>query len=413
MQKKKRFSILKLLIVIICIASIIVSLAINILFSGNNVPSIFGRVIYVVDENNPMEGDITTGSALIAMDSADISVIAGDIVICYPADNPESLCLRSINYVVEAEDGTSKYFTRDSFHEDQTDSITKDKIVAVCTGYPESYELGRFITFAMSMNGILILLVATSVILVIFIIAAIVNSHSAKDEESEIELYDYDDDEEDGKKKKRRKDAPLFEPNPEISDNPELERKKMSIADNFSQKQVNPDSPYQKEREKERTMQFKAQRGNAPTDTLANTMSFTATGTAESAFAARNTNTNSSVPTADALREEMLRKTAEAERTGVYNVKSSISTDTVSDNTGIISKSEVEQLSRKEVSVNVNEVKNVSEANKTPVSAPKKSSSPDISDIIRKTESERRKRNPSDMSVEDLLKMIENEKKKL
>ncbi|MCM1131930.1 MAG: hypothetical protein NC340_00500 [Ruminococcus flavefaciens] len=401
MQKKKRFSILKLLIVILCITSIIVSLAVNILFSKNNVPNIFGRVIYVVDENNPMEGDITTGSALIAMESADISIMPGDIVICYPADNPESLCLRSVNYVVEAEDGTSKYFTKDSFHEDQTDSITKDKIVAVCTGYPESYELGQFINFAMSMNGILILLVATSVILVIFIIASIVQSHSSKDEEDEIDLYEYEGDE--GKKKKRKKNAPLFEPNPEVIDNPELERKKMSIADNFSQKQVNPDSPYQKEREKERTMQFKAQRGNVSGDSLANTMSFSSSS---------NTGSQSSVSTADALREEMLRKTAEAEKTGVYNVKSSIATsEYASDDTGILSKSEVEQLSRKETPVN--EVQNIANVRKTAPSAPRTSSSPDISDIIRKTETERRKKNPSDMSVEDLLKMIENEKKKL
>ncbi len=401
MQKKKRFSVLKLLIVIICITSVIVSLAANILFSKNNVPCIFGRVIYVVDENNPMEGDITTGAALIAKKATDISVVAGDIVICYPADNPGSLCLRSINYTVDAEDGTTKYFTRDSFHEDQTDSITKDKIIAVCTGYPESYGLGRFIDFAISMNGILILLVAASVILVIFIIAAIVNSHSAKDgDEEENNIYNYDGDE--SKKKKRRKNAPLYDANTDVPDNPELERKKMSIADNFSQKQVNPDSPYQKEREKERTMQFKAQHGNAPANSNGNTMSF------------KRTDSQSSVSTADTLREEMLRKTAETEKTGVYNIRHGSLSDSVSDDTGILSKSEVEQLSRRENSVN--EVQNIADVKKTPAPKPSVVSSggsPDISDIIRKTEAEHRKKNPSDMSVDDLLRMIENEKKKL
>lgn len=401
MQKKKRFSVLKLLIVIICITSVIVSLVANILFSKNNVPCIFGRVIYVVDENNPMEGDITSGAALIAKEATDISVVAGDIVICYPADNPGSLCLRSINYVVDAEDGTQKYFTRDSFHEDQTDSITKDKIIAVCTGYPESYRLGRFIDFAISMNGILILLVATSVILVIFIIAAIVNSHSAKDdEEEENNIYNYDGD--DSKKKKRRKNAPLYDANTDAPNSPELELKKMSIADNFSQKQVNPDSPYQKEREKERTMQFKAQRGNVPTNSNGSTMSF------------KKPDLQSSSQTSDTLRQEMLRKTAEAEKTGVYNVRSSISQDTVNDDTGILSKSEVEQLSRRETSVN--EVQNIASVRKPTVPKPspaQKSVSPDISDILRKTETERRKKSPSDMSVDDLLRMIENEKKKL
>lgn len=404
MQKKKRFSVLKLLVVIICITSVIISLAANILFSKNNVPSIFGRVIYVVGENNAMEGDITTGAALIAKEAADISVIAGDIVVCYPADSPENLCLRSINYVVDAEDGTQRYFTRDTFHEDQTDSITKDKIVAVCTGYPESYELGQFISFAISVNGILILLVAASVILLIIIIASIVGSHSEKDEEEETSIYDYDD----SKKKKRKKEAPLYDTNTSQIANPELERKKMSIADNFSQKQVNPDSPYQKEREKERTMQFKAQRGNVQPENNENTAVF------------RKPDTST---TSDTLREEMLRKTADAEKTGVYSIKGGVPQEnTVSDNTGILSKSEVEQLSRRETSVS--EVQSITEVQKSvqpkpvqsrpapskPVSA---GGSPDISDIIRKTESERRKKNPSDMSVDDLLNMIENEKKKL
>lgn len=404
MQKKKRFSVLKLLVVIICITSVIISLAANILFSKNNVPSIFGRVIYVVGENNAMEGDITTGAALIAKEAADISVIAGDIVVCYPADSPENLCLRSINYVVDAEDGTQRYFTRDTFHEDQTDSITKDKIVAVCTGYPESYELGQFISFAISVNGILILLVAASVILLIIIIASIVGSHSEKDEEEETSIYDYDD----SKKKKRKKEAPLYDTNTSQIANPELERKKMSIADNFSQKQVNPNSPYQKEREKERTMQFKAQRGNVQPENNENTAVF------------RKPDTST---TSDTLREEMLRKTADAEKTGVYSIKGGVPQEnTVSDNTGILSKSEVEQLSRRETSVS--EVQSITEVQKSvqpkpvqsrpapskPVSA---GGSPDISDIIRKTESERRKKNPSDMSVDDLLNMIENEKKKL
>lgn len=376
MEKKKRFSILKLLIVIICIAAIIVSLAINILFYGNSVPIIFGRVIYLVDENNPMEGDVTTGAALMAKEATDISIVTGDIVLCYPADSPENITLRSINYAIEAEDGTQRYFTRDSFHEDQTDSITKDNIVAVCTGYPENYQLGQFIKFAMSLNGILILLVASSVILLIFIIAAIAQSHSAKEEAEEIELYDYDENAE-KKKKGRKKDAPLFD-NPDAEPNPELERKKMSIADNFSQKQVNPDSPYQKEREKERTMQFKAQRENSESPTTAAAPDISSAKTAVS-----------------------------AEHTGIYDLKSGSS---LSDNTGILSMAEMEQFSRKDTPDNIitSHPQHVPEPAKASTG-----SSPDISDILKKTEETRRKKSPSDMSVDDLLKMIENEKKKL
>jgi hypothetical protein len=43
----------------------------------------------------------------------------------------------------------------------------------------------------------------------------------------------------------------------------------------------------------------------------------------------------------------------------------------------------------------------------------KKSNTPDISDIINKTEHNERKKKAADMSVDDLLKLIEEEKKKL
>lgn len=399
MERKKRFSILKLLIVILCVTSIVVSLAANILFRGNNVPNLFGRVIYVVEEDNPMSGDITTGAALISKEANDLTVAAGDIILCYPADNPETLCLRSVSYVMESEDGTERFFTKDSYHDDNVDSITKDKIVSVCTGYPESKELGRFISFALDMKGILIMLVAASIILIVLIISAVLKARGEKDEEEEdYEFYEYDEDEDEKEKSKRnshvKSSDPLFEPNPELQPNPEFERKKMSIAENFKPKQVNPDSPYQKE--KERTMQFKAQRGN--------TMSFS-TSSAESSFAARNKGGQSSTaPTADALREEMLRKTAEAERTGTYNIKSS---EPITDNTGVLSKSQVAELSRGEASVSRPAV------SRSTTSAPRKSSSPDISDILGKSSGSRRTKSPSDMSVDDLLKMIEDEKKKL
>ena len=44
---------------------------------------------------------------------------------------------------------------------------------------------------------------------------------------------------------------------------------------------------------------------------------------------------------------------------------------------------------------------------------PKKSSTPDINDIIKKSENNAKKKNVSNMSVDDLLKLIEDEKNKL
>lgn len=381
MEKKKRFSFLKLLVIIICIAAVIVSAGANILFSGGKTPSLFGRYIYVVGDDNPMAGNITTGAALIARDAEGITINTGDIVLCYPADNPEKLCLRSINFISEADNGAQTYYTKDSVHEDSAGAITKSSITAVCTGYPESLELGRFITFARSMTGIIVLLGVPVLLLLIFIISAVAGSRRS-DDDDEYDFYEYDEDEDESEEEngRYRSNDPLYEPDSDVAVKPELERKKMSIAENFSQKQVNPDSPYQ--REKERTMQFKAQKA----------------GSAESAFAARNPGAQTSaVPTADALREEMLRKTAAAEGGNTSSFKK------IPDNTGVLSKSQVAELSRGTSD---------SRAASAPKTAPRKSSSPDISDILGKSKSSSSKKSPSDMSVDDLLKMIEEQKNK-
>lgn len=413
MKKKKRFSVLKLFFTIICVTSIIISAAVNLLFADGRTPELFGRHIYLVGEDNPMTGDINTGSALIAMDASEITVATGDIILCYPADAPDKLSLRSVSFIAVADDGSESYYTKDSLHEDNADSISKNSIVAVCTGYPESLELGRFINFARSLNGRVVMMGIAALFLFLFIISAFARSRSDEEEDEEYDFYDYDDG--DSKKKKSQRQngsAPLYEPAAETAQNPELERKKMSIAENFKQKQVNPDSPYQRERERERTMQFTAPK---PNGLLSNTSSFTSTGSAESSFAARNRdNQKSPAPTADALREEMLRKTAEAERTGVYNIRKQ-SSEPITDNTGIFTAAQIAELRGGNTAPRqYTAPEPVRPAGKTASApAPRKSSSPDISDILGKSSGSRASKSPSDMSVDDLLKMIENEKNKL
>ncbi|MBQ8350217.1 MAG: hypothetical protein IJY19_11370 [Ruminococcus sp.] len=392
MEKKKRFSLLKILITIICIVFIIISLLINITFSGGKTPHFFGRYIYIVNEGDTLGNNVTAGAALIAKEIKNESVLERDIVLCYPADAPDTLSLRSIAEVVEE---SGNYYTADTLAKSE-EPITKDKIVALCTGYPESKELGQFIKFTKSIKGILLELLLPCVILVIFLIVKIASSKNAsEDDEVEYDFYEYENNGGDSRVNSHAKtNSPLFENIQEIQPSDELERKKMSIVENFSQKKVNPDSPYQKE--KERTMQFKAQRS------------------AESSFAARNVGgTSSTAPTADALREEMLRKTAEAERTGTFSIKSAGSkqpAESVSDITGILPKAQLAEMARNDIpkTTPLRSQSAQPQANK----APKKSSSPDISDIIKRTDSSARKKSAADMSVDDLLKLIEDEKKK-
>lgn len=409
MEKEKRFSILKFVLIALSIILIVLSIFINIAFSGGKTPKLFGRYVYVVKETDNMGESVTEGAALLAADAKNETISKGDIVLCYPADAPDTLKVLSIFDIVSAEDGTQKYVTADASKIGSEESITKDKIVAKCTGYNQSLGIGSFISFASGIKGILALLVLPCVLLVIFFIAKIASSKD--DDDEEFGFYEYDEKEKERAASESRKNLhdksanPLFEPSQEIQPSNEFERKKMSIAENFSQKKVNPDSPYQKE--KERTMQFKAQRS------------------AESTFAAKNLGGSSSTaPTADALREEMLRKTAEAERTGSFSVKAAAAaaeasntaqrpavSEPITDNTGILSKSQLAEMSRNDVP-KTTPLRSQS-APSTAAPKPKKSSTPDISDIIDKSERNEKKKSPSNMSVDDLIKMIEEEKKKL
>lgn len=411
MENRKGFSILKAVISIIAILLIIISLALNIAFSGGKVPHVFGSYIYVVS-GSELGDNVTDGAALLAKESSGSDIVKGDIVLCYTSGSPDRLQLRSVYDIVDGENGQKVYYMATAAGPDMENSITADSIAAICTGNPESLELGRYISFSTGIKGILLQLILPCVILVIFLIAKIASSND-EDDEQQYDFYEYDEEEvADGDSQPPshvKPSTPLFEPSQEIQPSNEFERKKMSIAENFSQKQVDRNSSYQKE--KERTMQFKAQRSSAPESPSANYRA-RHQGSAESSFAARNMGGQSSTaPTADALREEMLRKTAEAERTGTFSTKmygNPSYSEPVSDNTGVLSKAQLAEMARNDVPKTT--------PLKSPVSsaAPKKkSSSPDIDDIIRKSDTNAKKKSASYMSVDDLLKMIEDEKNRL
>ena len=401
MEKNKGFSVLKVFIAVICVLFIIISVLVNVLFADGKIPHLLGRYIYIAEDTSDVGDSVKSGAVLIAKDASNSTLSPDDIVLCYPTDSPDKIKLRSITKIKGDQyklPDAAYNSTHDKNYDDEEFFVAKDKILAKCTGYPQSLEIGKFITFTKSIKGLLLELILPAVILVIFLIAKIASSKNDADIDN-FDFYEYDGGEngEGGRRSHvRPAGAPLFEASQEIQPSDELERKKMSIAENFSQKKVNPNSPYQKE--KERTMQFKAQRS------------------AESSFAARNIGGSSSTaPTADALREEMLRKTAEVERTGTFSVRNSSESfeepvSKVPDNTGVLSKAQLAEMSRNEIPKGT-PLRSQSAA---PAPAPKKSSSPDISDILKKTDTSTTRRKPaSDMSVDDLLKMIENEKKKL
>lgn len=420
MENKKRFSILKAVIRVIAILLIAVSLVLNITFSGGKTPHIFGRYIYIVSEDSVDEG-VTAGAAIFASEFTGSNVNTGSIVLCN-LDGYTGLQLRGIGDVIQSEDGQTLYATSigstaelDSNGDRVT--VSGDDIAAVCTGCTQSLEFGKYVRFSTNIKGILLQLILPCVVLMIFLIAKIASSKDDIDEEEDYDFYEYDEEEsaEDASRvpSHEKQNSPLFEPSQEIKPSNEFERKKMSIAENFSQKEVDHNSSYQKE--KERTMQLKAQRSTCPESPSANYRARHQS-SAESSFAARNMGGQSSTaPTADALREEMLRKTAEAERSNTKTLGTG-SGESASDITGIYSKAQLVEMANadlpKTAPLRTRTTPPVTPS--APASAPtRKSSSPNIDDIISKSENDSKKKSVSDMSIDDLLKLIEDEKKKL
>ena len=294
-MKKKSKSILAVVLAILLILVVAVSLTTNILFSRKDTPKVFGHYIYLM-EYDTMEA----GAAAVATGTTDLNaagtvdsesaaasihkhtaVIAtayqesdpiakNNAVLCVLAPDDTStdidsdrVAVRRIYNIEQDETGVLKYYPTTMKTNDvgTEPPITVDSILGKCAY--ESGELYSYVTFATGVPGILTLLVLPSVILVIMLIVAIARANGKHDdeytfEENYDEVYSedsYDDDDSAYDDEELGGRSPLFRPSENTAQSRSFEQKRSSIAENFERKQVNPNSPYQKAR----TMQFKAQ----------------------------------------------------------------------------------------------------------------------------------------------------------
>lgn len=294
-MKKKSKSILAVVLAILLILVVAVSLTTNILFSRKDTPKIFGHYIYLM-EYDTMEA----GAAAVATGTTDLNaagtvdsesaaasihkhtaVIAtayqesdpiakNNAVLCVLAPDDTStdidsdrVAVRRIYNIEQDKTGVLKYYPTTMKTNDvgTEPPITVDSILGKCAY--ESGELYSYVTFATGVPGILTLLVLPSVILVIMLIVAIARANGKHDdeytfEENYDEVYSedsYDDDDSAYDDEELGGRSPLFRPSENTAQSRSFEQKRSSIAENFERKQVNPNSPYQKAR----TMQFKAQ----------------------------------------------------------------------------------------------------------------------------------------------------------
>ncbi|MBQ8688479.1 MAG: hypothetical protein IJ512_08065 [Ruminococcus sp.] len=289
MKKKKAGSALGVIVAIILIIVAATTMLTTILFANQDTPKLFGHYIY-----------LQKSSAMEVTDSADdsASIHANTVVFAKEYNGTDPLSVNNAILCVLAPDDSSPIEDKDSngyairrilriepndetgellYYPTtmQTDAIgtepaiTSSSILGLCEF--EHAGLYSYITFVQTLPGIILLLALPCVLLIALLITKIVRSKNRKlDEEAyafeesydEVpgeDIYDEgyaDDDDADYSDESYTDEhtSPLY--TPDASSTSTLDRKRISIAQNFTQKAVNPNSPYQKAR----TMQFKAQK---------------------------------------------------------------------------------------------------------------------------------------------------------
>lgn len=317
-MKKKSISILGIVVAVLLLIVVCVTLTLNVLFSQHDTPKIFGNYVYLM-ETDSMEVKPAESTDPATTVDVSASIHAKTAVICKAYDGSEPLsknnailCVlapedtstdkdsegmairRILNIASDEETGVMKYYPTTMQVEaiGTEPAITVDSVRGICRY--ESSQLYSFIQFATGFSGIIVLLALPCVILVILLVMALVR-RSAKNqeddayafEESYDELageddYNYDDEEYDDEEFVNDIPQPSYQnrtgntgnyntnsynmeeypPNAGYGNTAmpgmptSFETKKSSISQNFERKAVNPNSAYQKAK----TMQFQAQK---------------------------------------------------------------------------------------------------------------------------------------------------------
>ncbi len=259
--KKRGGSIFAVLLTIILIVIVAATLTANVLFSGENVPKVAGHYLYM-HEAEDMAPDIPAKSIVVAKEETAKSLDMGNKVLCYLSDG--NLALRVIyNITVNETDGTTNYYPGTAIEQGSELTIPRSNIFAICKWH--SKPLYNFVTLATSVKGLLLLLVLPCVVLIIMLLSRIAGS-SRDDMDDEEFLFD---EEKPRTSRKKSKGNPLFDTEHATFGNATHEQKKSSIMENFGKKEVDENSPYQKAVQ-ERTMKFRVQQSDAkPEDSVA------------------------------------------------------------------------------------------------------------------------------------------------
>ncbi|MGN0613700.1 MAG: hypothetical protein ACI4JB_07335 [Porcipelethomonas sp.] len=232
MKKGKNLglSIFMLVLTIVLIALVVFTVGVNYVFGSSiRSGSVFGKNVFVMN-SKVMEPEISEGSAVIA-DSNEIAVLTEGNVILFAEEQGFENVMRIVE-VVHNTDSTVYRVAGDN-EQDNILNVPKENVVAKCT--KESKRLGGVITFMKSMAGIIIGMIIPCIILLVMLILKIVSIRRRQREEDDIvypETFGI------GSNTEERDYSanPLFDPSMAPKPDASFELKKSSIAQNFAMK---------------------------------------------------------------------------------------------------------------------------------------------------------------------------------
>lgn len=239
-NKSLGLSIFWVVLTIILIALVIFTVGINYIFASSvRSGSIFGKNIFIMN-SNIMEPELEKGSAVIS-DSEEISVLIEGNVILFNEDTGFENVMRIVE-VVHDTDQTVYRVSGDN-KPDKTMYVPKENVIAKCVKV--SPHLGSIITFFKSMPGIISGMIAPCVILLVMLLVKILTVKRRNKLENEEIVYP-ETSFGIGSSKNEDHDYsanPLFDPSMVPKPDASFALKKSSIAENFAMKPAAKKAP--------------------------------------------------------------------------------------------------------------------------------------------------------------------------
>ena len=257
MKKNKSLglSIFFVVLTIVLIAVVIFTVGVNYIF-GASVRSgkVFGKNIFIMN-SDIMEPELKKGSAIIS-DSDEISVLIEGNVILFN----EQTGFENIMRIIEVVHDTDKTVYRVAGDNDQNNvlNVPKENVIAKCT--IESPRLGSIITFLKSMTGVIFGMILPCIILLVMLMVKILSARKRNKQENEEIIYPETSFGIGSNKNEDRNYSsnPLFDPSMAPKPDADFVLKKSSIAENFSMKTAakrKPSSPAERNAQTENAVE--------------------------------------------------------------------------------------------------------------------------------------------------------------